>query len=59
MRPQEVGYGGNGKRQSRPGQRLCSAQAGRRGSDTVEQFHSHLGKLAGCQFLEVRHINPG
>lgn len=24
-----------------------------------QQFHSHLGKLAGCQFLEVTHINPG
>lgn len=59
MRPQEEGYGGNGERQSHPGQCLCSAQAGRRGLEAVEQFHSRLGKLAGCQFLEVMHINPG
>lgn len=65
MRPQEAGYRGTVKGQSRPVQAPLSAPAGVGGGGRgaglteVEQVHSCQGKLAGCPFLEVTHINLG
>lgn len=53
------GYRGNGK--DRAAWRSASAQHRQAGGAraVAEQFHPHPGKPAGCQLLEVMHINPG
>lgn len=63
MRPQEAGSRGMVKAQSRPVRRASAqhpqAGVGGWGLTEVEQVHSCQGKLAGCPFLEVTHINLG